>query len=231
LIPYSLLLSSAYLAHKYTEVIEISEKALKQKPETSNVWEMIISACLSCEKPEKALEFLQVASSKWPNDDNFYRLKANAFQQQKKYKESIEITKERITRTASLSNNLSYVYTALSNYLLLDEDWDEALVSSEKAIELDPTNCNSIGNKCLALKKLGKTEDWKKILTEKIHDIPDHYTTACYYSILEDKENTLRFLKKAIEIDSAQKARSKFDPEFKIYENDKDFIELTSSKL
>jgi tetratricopeptide (TPR) repeat protein len=81
----------------------------------------------------------------------------------------------------------------------------------------------------------GKIEDYDKSLEafdKAIELKPDYadawYNKACAYSLKGDKENALKNLSKAIELDAKYKEEAKGDEYFKNLWNDEDFKRIVS---
>lgn len=109
---------------------------------------------------------------------------------------------------------------------------DEALKVFEKIIELEPGNSKAWDNKSYALHTLGRHDEALKSIEKAIELEPKSanawYNYACiHYSIKEDKEKALSFLRKAIEIDVSYKDKLKKEKDFEIFRADEDFKELT----
>ena len=98
---------------------------------------------------------------------------------------------------------------------------------SEEALKLNPKNLTSLVNKATALKEMSKKEEslniYKYIL---IQSEADEYLKACCYAGIEDKPNMLKSLAKSIHIDLANKVKAKYDPDFRYYHDDPDFLAL-----
>ena len=119
---------------------------------------------------------------------------------------------------------------------------DEALYreSFEKyasAVKYKEDKYEAYGSWGLALIGLGKLRKEKSFYEEALRkfekgieirkDDPDiWYFKACAYSLLEEKNNTLESLKRAIELDSKFKEIAKKDEDFRDLWNDKDFKKL-----
>jgi tetratricopeptide (TPR) repeat protein len=93
-------------------------------------------------------------------------------------------------------------------------------------LELDPENYHSIGNKCMALKNLGRFDEAKEILTKTLAKTKDDYLKASYLAILEEKDKMLKQLATAIKKDRYSLAGAKVDPDFAAYRSDPEFRKL-----
>jgi tetratricopeptide (TPR) repeat protein len=107
---------------------------------------------------------------------------------------------------------------------------DEALKVYEKAIELKPDYVNAWYNKGVSLDKLGRHDEalnaYEKIIEIKPDDADAWYNSACFYSIRDDKEKALSYLRRAIDIDITYKEKAKKDKDFEKLLLDESFKKL-----
>lgn len=110
-------------------------------------------------------------------------------------------------------------------------DYINAIKEWDKAIELKPDYLFALNNKGYALFKLEKYKE-AIIYFDKLKKINPEYHSlwfniACTYSLMKNKEEMLKNLKKAIELDKKYKELAPKDKDFQEYWNDPDFIKLT----
>jgi tetratricopeptide (TPR) repeat protein len=109
---------------------------------------------------------------------------------------------------------------------------EEALKACDRAIKLNPDYVEVWNNKGLALGKLGRYEEaliaHDKAIELKPEDASTWYNKACTYSWKDDKENTLKNLSKATDLDAKFKEMAKSDADFKNFWADEDFKKIVS---
>jgi tetratricopeptide (TPR) repeat protein len=123
-------------------------------------------------------------------------------------------------------------YINRGNDFYYKDEYEFALYSYEKAIELKPDDAEAWYNKGVALSDLERHEEaltaYEKTIELKPENHDAWYNKACAYSLKGDKENTLKNLSKAIELDAGNKEKAKKDEDFKNFWDDPDFKEITS---
>ena len=238
LVPYSFLGVTAYESHDYSTALQYYKKALIQNPNNQVTMNYLFYCNYYTENFEEALRISEAVTTQNPDGFLGYFLKAQAFEALGRLGDAIEMINEAFTRTTEDSKDrFTYVLITRSNILLLDEKWEDALSDVEKVLGIPPemleasARPSAIGNKCIALKKLGKKEDAVRILQMELNKTRDKYLRACFYATLDDKQNMLKMLEKAIEEDPMKnRLRAKIDPDFVDFREDSDFKALVQPK-
>ena len=225
-VPYGLLINLAFNQNRYEDVLTYAHKAIEQDPDNIKLFYAIGFSYIALEQPIEALKLSEDVLRKMPGYPRALGLKAHALSHLGRIDEAISVNKERSAEKKGTAYERSVAYANLANCLLLKGDWQSALENSEKALELDPANYNSIGNKCIALKNLGRFDEAKEILTKALAKIEDDYLKACYLATLEEKDNMLKQLATAIKKDKYSLAAAKVDPDFNAYRSDPEFRKL-----
>ena len=226
LVPYRFLGNRERERSNYKNALLYYEKALLQKPNDLDTMERMVFSCTHIEDFEKALKISEKMIKQAPNDFRGYWRKASSLLHFNRLKEAITSYSEALEYTAEKAKTQAVVLVNRSNALLIAGNWEEALSDTEKALQIDPESCVAIINKCIALKKLDKKNEAKKILQDNLLKIKSKYLRACAFAVLGDKENMLKELVAAIEEDSGKRVDAKFDPDFVDYREDPDFRKL-----
>ena len=226
LVPYGLLTKLAFDKNRHEDVLTYGCKALEKDPDNIMTVYMMGVSYIALERPDEALKVCEDILAKKPGDFLGSKLKGTALNHMGKIEDAISVHNEIIAGRKITASERASSYTSLANCFLLKGDWQSALENSEKALELDPEGYNSIGNKCLALKNIGRFEEAKEILTKTLPKIQDDYTKACYLATLEEKDKMLKHLAEAIRKDRYLLASAKFDPDFNAYRSDPEFRKL-----
>jgi tetratricopeptide (TPR) repeat protein len=132
----------------------------------------------------------------------------------------------------SINNSVAQVDVLCSrsnNYLQL-ENWKKALSDAEKGLRINSGDSTLILNKALALEKLGRKDDVKKLIEKILPIIEADYERAIAYARLGDKTNMLKKLTKAINDFPANRVRAKFDPDFLDFRDDPEFKKIIEKK-
>jgi len=228
LVPYRFLGEREFNRGKdYPKAVSYLEKALASDPDDIYTMEMLAySYGEGLEDFDKALDLSEVMIRKFPSNHIGYYSKATYLLYMGKLEDAHAVLDKAMQYTAEDSIERSDVLNAKSNVFLLEGEWKEALSRAEKALEKQPQNYSALGNKCLALKKLGKRKEVETILEVALHEIEDSYYRACAFATLGEKENMLNELEAALEEDLSNKVRAKYDPDFVDYREDPDFQKL-----
>lgn len=225
LIPYHFLGDTWYNEFNYENALIYFEKALVQNPDNLEILENMTLSYIWTEQFEKALEISEKLINSTPNNYEGYYLKGISLVYFNKIEDSIA-NFDLAIKFANKNSEVLNVLRERSNSHLIDNNWGEALSDCEKALQISKKNPVVVVNKCLALKKLNKEDDAKKILNDILPEIDYNYRRACAFALLNDKENMLRELETAIKEDVACKIDAKYDQEFAEYKNDPDFRKL-----
>lgn len=226
LVPYSFLGDREFSAYKYPEALAYYEKALYQKDiEIKTLTRMWISY-ISLENIDKSLEISEMMINRYPNNFLGYYRKSRSLKYQKKFEQSLEVMDDALKLELDKSGQ-AYIIINISDAYLHLNDWDQAINYADQAIDIDPSSTAPIVNKAFALKKINKIEEANILLKENIDRLTSNYTKACYYAVLNDKENMIENLKLAVE-NPFYKALAKVDIDFEDFQDDPDFIKLVS---
>ena len=227
LVPYRFLGNRGYISGNYKNALSYYERVLLQDPNDVDIMERMVYSYWWTEDFENALEVSEKMINKAPNNYTGYWLKGCSLRFLGKLKDAIANLNEALKYTTENSRErYFYVIASRSDVFLLDEKWKDALSDAEKASQVDPKNYNAVVNKCIALKKLGRKVEAKKILQGILPEMDDKYYRAAAFAVLGDKKNMFKELKAAIKEDSANRVRAKFDPDFTDYREDPDFRKL-----
>jgi len=227
LVPYHALGDLMHAVKDYKNALFNYEKALIQSPDDIDLMKKMAYLYDWTGDFEKTLAISEKIINKAPNNYLGYYLKGRCLSHLKRFKDAIAAFTEALKYTAENSEErYRYVITSRSNVFLLDGNWGDALSDAEKASQVNSKNYSAIGNKCIALKKLGRKEDAKKILQDILPEIKDRYMRACFFATLDDKQNMLKELTEAIKADSKWKVIAKIDPDFADYREESDFRKI-----
>ncbi len=226
LVPYRFLGDREYARNSYKNALLYYEKALIQNPGELNMMERIFSSYMWIEQYRKALEMSEQMINRAPDDFRGYWRKGYSLIYHNKLKDAIASYSEALKYTAEKSEARANVLTHRSNALLITGNWEEALSDAEKTLQINPEIYVAVINKCIALKKLRREEEAKKILQGILPKIEHKYPRAGVFAALGDKENMLKELKAAIKKDIRNRVDAKSAPDFLDYREDPDFRKL-----
>jgi tetratricopeptide (TPR) repeat protein len=225
LVPYRFLGDMEY-GSNYKNTLLYYEKALLQKPNDLEIMERVVRVHIWTEEFDKALEMSEKMINQAPSDFRGYLSKGKCLVNLNKIKDSVASYSEALKYTAEKTKEQATVLINRSNTLLIAGNWEEALSDAEKALQIEPENHSALINKCIALKKLDRPEEAKKILQDSLPKIKYKYHRASAFAVLGDKENMLKELAVAIKEDIGNRVDAKFDPDFADYREDPDFQKL-----
>lgn len=229
LIPYTMLISYYLKESKYDEVIRYSNKAMEQEPNNIAIVGSVSFAYNALGKFKESLQTSEDGLKKSPTNTALILLKVNSLAHLGRIKESIDFVQKRLSGGALADTDKVSLYTSLSNQFLIDQNWQSALSSAENAIKLSKQAFPAIGNKCIALRKLGQKDQAKEILVQTLPLVKDEYMRACYFASLEEKDKMLDSLKRAVNADLQNQTSAKLDPDFEEYREDPDFRKIVYS--
>lgn len=226
LVPYGFLGDAEFGRGNYKNALPNYEKALLQKPNDLRIMQRMVLSYMWTEDFEKSLEMSEEMISQAPSDFRGYLRKGSSLVHLNRLEDAIASFSEALQYAADKTDERGGVLVSRSNALLIAGNWEEALSDAEKALQINPESRAALINRCMALKELGREEEASKILQDALPEMPDKYHRACAFALLGDKENMLKELEAAIEGDSANRVRAKFDPDFAGYREDPDFQKL-----
>ncbi len=226
LVPYRFLGDSEFDNHNYEKALVYYEKAMIQNVNNLDIMDRMVWSYVYTEKFDKALEISENMVSFEPNDFRGYMNKALSFSHLNRIEDSISSLGEAIKYTKEKSTERANVLTSRSNAFLIAGRWEEALLDAEEALHIVPKLSVAVINNCMALRKMDRENEAKKILLEFLPNISDKYLRACAFAMLNDKENMLKELESAIKEDKGRMVAAKFDPDFAEYREDSDFRKL-----
>ena len=124
-----------------------------------------------------------------------------------------------------------YEAYALRGYAkAMNGNFDEAMKDIDKALEINPNYGRGRHYKAFTyklFKKNDKALEWFIKSVEAEEYSWSYFGAACIYSVKNDKENAIKYLKKAVELEpEAIKARAKTEEDFNNIKNSKEYKEL-----
>ncbi len=147
---------------------------------------------------EKAYEWMM--RSKGDNSDDFKELMARALFGLGKYKDSERIFNELIDHNPFSK----HYWTALASAQLMNEDYSNAITSSEYAIAIDPKDPHALSNKANCLMRLGNFEEASKFFQRYRETVPDDEFGLLQHGVclinMGRNDEALRLLEKAYDI-------------------------------
>jgi tetratricopeptide (TPR) repeat protein len=109
---------------------------------------------------------------------------------------------------------------------------NEAIKAYEKSIEINPQSVDAWNNKELALRNLKRyneaLEAYDKAIEINPQDSIAWYNRACMYYLINNKDQSILNLKKAINLDSWYKEKAQTDDGFKGLRMNEQFKKLTN---
>jgi len=120
----------------------------------------------------------------------------------------------------------SKIMSSISNIYNIQRKYDKTLQYTEIALELNPVNVVAIIARSIALASTGKKHEARQLLDNHKRLYKEDYQKACVHAVLKEKEETLKYLTKAIELNPHNRVTVRFDPDFRLYLRDPEFIKL-----
>ncbi len=168
---------------------------------------------------EKAIAINQDYYDAWYN-------KGTILAKLERYEEAIEY----FDKAIEIKPDYHDAWNNKGNTLAKLERYEEAIACYDKAIAIKPDyHHDACYNKGTVLAELERYEEAIACYDKAIAIKPDKYEAwynkACTYSLMKNKKEMLISLRKAIELNEENKAKT--DEDFKAYWDDPDFIEVT----
>jgi len=119
-------------------------------------------------------------------------------------------------------------YNNLGALLYKQSKIDEAKKVFQTSVELDKSHILSNLGLAAIYKKQGnqkKSEKYAELVKDLLKE-DDYYNSACLYSILDEKDESFKYLKLAIEKSSRYKSMAKTDLDFEWIRDDERFWEI-----
>lgn len=229
LVPYRFLGDTESRNKNYEKALLYYEKALLQNPNELQVMNFMVWSYICLEDFNKALEMSENMIRQDSSNFMGYRSKGRSLIHLNRLKDALTNYTQALSLTKR-PGQIADILTGRSNALLIAGKWGEALSDEEKALRIDPESNVGIINKCIALKKLDRKEEAAKIIHDILPKLKDKYFRASAFTVLGDKKNMLKELKMAIDEDSGNRVKAKFDPDFVDYREDSDFRRLIYGK-
>jgi len=228
-VPYRFLGYTEYSNKNYKKALLYYEKALLQNPNDLRVMIDIVYSYIWLEDFDKALETSENMVRQDPSDFIGYFAKGFSLHYLNRsedalanYIQALSLTKNSVTIASILNNK--------SNILLATGKWGKALSDVEKSLQISPKNEVAIINKCNALNKLDRKEEASKIIQDILPKLKNRYLRSCVFAVIGNKKNMFKELIMAIDEDSENRVRAKFDSDFVDYREDPDFQKLVYGK-
>lgn len=206
------------------------DKAIVQSPDDVDLMTTAAYEHIRAGNFLRAIEICETALVKDPNDFDGHYLKGLALLYLERHQDAFASFSEALRHAEEPSREYDLAVTAKSNILLTIGNWEAAFSEAEKASNANPKNLNALGNKCIALKKMGRGEESKRILEDALPKVKEAYTRACFLATLEDKHGMLEALAAAIEDDSFNRIQARSDPDFQGCREDPGFRRLVSGE-
>lgn len=130
-------------------------------------------------------------------------------------------------------SELPNAYYGKGFILYQSKQYEESISYLDKAIKLKPDLANAYNTKGNSLLGLGRYEEAIDCYTIAVSIEPNgepyYYNLACSYSLLNNAEEALLYLKKAIELDKIAKSRARTEEDFTNIKGHAQFKELIYS--
>lgn len=178
------------------------------------------------QEKQKQKQIEDESKNKKEKIDGMYNIAFQTFHN-KEYKKAIELANKIIEAEPSYykAYDLRGIATAYNGSLA------EGLKDIDKSLELNTSYAYGRFNKALALELYGHYDDsltWYNKALELEDYVWSYYGIASIYGRRGDVENTVKYLKKAVDKDSSVKATAKEEADFDKVKNSKEFKELVN---
>lgn len=199
--------------------------ATKNAPTNAIIWfnEGILFSRIN--KLEKAIQCFDKVLELDPKNVDALINKGNAHLKTEDFKNAVSAYKKAInldSKNDLAVSNLANVYSKLGDY-------DIALNYYKKSQSIRETP-DTFTNMAFCCKRLNDMDGAENYVNLALHINPDYvpalYNKACYASILNKKEDALKFLQEAIILDSEYKQIALNDQDFKNFHNDNGFKQI-----
>ncbi len=139
-----------------------------------------------------------------------------------------EEAEAKYNKVIELNPNDALAYNNLGVLLYKQSKIDEAKKTFQTSVELDKSQVSSHIGLAAIYKKQGNQKESEKYaeLVKVLLKEDDYYNSACLYSILDEKDESFKYLKLAIEKSSRYKSMAKTDLDFEWIRDDERFWEI-----
>jgi tetratricopeptide (TPR) repeat protein len=147
----------------------------------------------------------------------------------KRYEEAEEEYRKAIMINPNYADahyNLGILLAELKRYDEAEEEFREAIKINPEDLEAH----NGLGNLLVELKRYDEAEkEYRGVMKTNPKEANANYNLACLYSIKRDLENSIKYLKKVIQLDDEYKEKAKEDNDFINIRDTKEFKEIVGS--
>jgi len=224
-IPYEFLGDTNYNENLFEPAISYYQKEIEKDPNNLRVIEKIFNSLFNLRLFDNALRCIEKLIRLKPNEFIYKYYKMRLLE----YINIDDAIKFSLDVLNSLKENSDkiMVMVALSNDYLMKNEYEDALKYADMVLSINPFSSASLINKCIALKKLGRQNEINDILENLPANLKgDYYNNACYFALINQKENMIKELKKAIKRTFRNKLQASIDPDFEQYRDDIDFKKI-----
>jgi protein O-mannosyl-transferase len=213
---------------KSEEALQLINKALELDPSDDLSWLDKGNFLYSSGKPEEALKCFDKAIELDSNSSNSRMNKGAILYNLGKYEEALKY----IDKSIELDSNNDKAWLNKGGINSSLKRHEEALKYIEKAIKINPQNGQAWLQKGIGLHIYQKKYEeaiicYKKALELNPNEVLANFNLSCAYSMMKNKPEMLKYLKKTIELNPVKyKVDAPKDEDFKEYWNDPEFMEL-----
>lgn len=213
----------------FSEALKAYDKAIELEPNFVVAWINKGIVLGKFGNHEEAIKYLDKAIELDPYDDLAWYNKGVAFGKLGRHDEVLKFMDEVIklkSNDAGAWMNKGVSLDRLGRY-------NEALIAYDEAIGIRPDYAKAWISKGVVLERLGRYDEVLKAYDKAIEEIKPYlaviwYNGACVYSLKGNKENALKDLSKAIDLDAKFKEYAKKNQGFEKLWNDEDFKKIVS---
>jgi tetratricopeptide (TPR) repeat protein len=212
--------------NRFDEAIIAYEKAIKINPKYINAWNNKGVLLRKSNRFDKAVTTYEEAIKLNPEHARTWNNKGFALAKWEKYDDAI------IAYDKAIELDPNYVLAWYNKGISLRKlgRYEESIAACDKAIKLNPSYIKAWKNKGNSLKKLGRYEEAVAACDEIIKLNPSNasalYNKACYCALLNNLEEVINNLKKAINLDKGYISQANIDPDFDLVRNNERFKQL-----
>ena len=196
-------------------------------PPDSHLISQAMNTLIESEKFIELVEAAETIIHEHPDDYLGYWWKGRALTFIGRHDEAIKSFIESL-KHATNDNEESKIMSSISNIYNIQRKYDKTLQYTEIALELNPNNVVAIIARSIALASTGKKREARQLLEDNKRLYEEDYQKACVHAVLKEKDEMLRFLSKAIESNPHNRVTVRFDPDFRLFHRDPEFIKLVS---
>jgi tetratricopeptide (TPR) repeat protein len=210
----------------YDEALKAFDKAINIRPGDANSWRGKGAALLNLDRYDEALKVFDKAIDIKPDVASSWRGKGAALLGLDRYDEALKA----FDKAIDIKPDQATAWHAKGMSLRGLNRYDEALKSFDNAIAINPNYAVAWRGKGMTLRSLDRYDEalraFDKTLGIDPGDAIAWYNSARIFALKEDRDKSLEYLSRAVQLDKTYKKDAKENDDFKTLWTDDDFKKL-----